>query len=570
LFLVIFLHRLDITRKSMTKDSSEIAKLTERISKDPKSKLFVPLAEEYKKIGDIEMAIHVLSEGLKINPGYLTARSFLGRLLLEQRNFAASQTEFEEVVKAIPDNLLAHRKLGDLHLLQNRQEEALKHYKIVLTLNPGDSEMASVISDIEAGMAASSKVVQQKPQTSLNHESPSPSNPLQSSAGTSSLTLPSSSERTALKETATDTSAARTSGGSPLLEGNDPTVEKPVTAQIDEPPQLREQLAAMGQQPTAPFIDQEEAEEVFVVEPLSDDNAPFSAPTSSDVDIFSEKAFETNPAEELNEVLAATSRPVFEEEILSETKTEQSGIPDSSAIVSDESEPANPRQEQAFVQPGTDDFTTDTLAELYIAQGFFEKAIDIYQRMLTENPNSLGLKDKLDRVRAKAADESETEFTQAIEEKTVPSPTEEELLFAEPKEFVSPGKGQEKEATSKSELFVEPQGDFTQSPILANKTEIEIFGEPQEYRPAKEPEEWTGPPPGGPSVDEIFMPPQEETSKLQSQYIDFEPSEYIPPTAEQLPIEKETAHTPPKSGTAAHKATIDRLEHWLSNIKKEK
>ncbi len=68
----------------MEKGSSEIAKLTERISKDPKSKLFVPLAEEYKKAGDIEMAIAVLTEGLKNNPGYVTAKSFLGRLLLEQ------------------------------------------------------------------------------------------------------------------------------------------------------------------------------------------------------------------------------------------------------------------------------------------------------------------------------------------------------------------------------------------------------------------------------------------------------------------------------------------------------
>src|SRR5574337_1417767 len=97
----------------MDKETSEIAKLTERISKDPKSKLFVPLAEEYKKSGDIEMAIYVLSEGLKNNPGYVTARSILGKLLFEQGDLEGSQKEFEEVIKAIPDNLLAQRKLGD-------------------------------------------------------------------------------------------------------------------------------------------------------------------------------------------------------------------------------------------------------------------------------------------------------------------------------------------------------------------------------------------------------------------------------------------------------------------------
>ncbi|HET6363683.1 MAG TPA: hypothetical protein VFG02_01405, partial [Nitrospirota bacterium] len=78
----------------MDKDNPEIAKLVERISKDPKSKLFVPLAEEYKKVGDIEKSIHVLMEGLKNNPGYVTARSFLGRLLFDKGDMAGAQREF--------------------------------------------------------------------------------------------------------------------------------------------------------------------------------------------------------------------------------------------------------------------------------------------------------------------------------------------------------------------------------------------------------------------------------------------------------------------------------------------
>src|SRR4030065_1848630 len=120
----------------MNKETSEIVKLTERISKDPKSKLFVPLAEEYKKVGDIEMAVHVLLEGLKHNPGYVTAKSFLGRLLLEKGDLAGAQKEFEEVVKAIPDNLLAQRKLGDIHALQGDSARALLPFKGAPSLHP--------------------------------------------------------------------------------------------------------------------------------------------------------------------------------------------------------------------------------------------------------------------------------------------------------------------------------------------------------------------------------------------------------------------------------------------------
>ncbi len=96
----------------MDKETSEIAKLTGRISQDPKSKLFVPLAEEYKKAGDLEMAIHVLLEGLKNNPDYVTARSSLGKLLLAKGDLAGAQKEFEEVVKHIPDNLYGPEKAG--------------------------------------------------------------------------------------------------------------------------------------------------------------------------------------------------------------------------------------------------------------------------------------------------------------------------------------------------------------------------------------------------------------------------------------------------------------------------
>jgi len=161
----------------MDKDTSEIAKLEERISKDPKSKLFVPLAEEYKKAGDIERSIQVLMEGLKNNPTYVTARSFLGRLLFEKGDMAGAQREFEEVAKSIPDNLMAQHKLGDLYVLQNRPADALKHYKTALSLNPGDEEMAALVSDIEAGRDVKERLL--KPKQPAGEKHPAKEEPVQ-------------------------------------------------------------------------------------------------------------------------------------------------------------------------------------------------------------------------------------------------------------------------------------------------------------------------------------------------------------------------------------------------------
>ena len=50
----------------------------------------------------------------------------------------------------------------------------------------------------------------------------------------------------------------------------------------------------------------------------------------------------------------------------------------------------------------SDDINTSTLAELYITQGFFEKAIEIYEGMLAESPTNAALQQKLEKIRAMA------------------------------------------------------------------------------------------------------------------------------------------------------------------------
>ncbi len=542
----------------MAKDTSEIAKLTERISKDPRSKLFVPLAEEYKKMGDLEMAIHVLSEGLKSNPGYVTARSFLGRLLLEQGDFAASQHEFEEVVKAIPDNLLAQRKLGDLHLLQGRQEEALKHYKAALALNPGDAEIASLLSDIEAGVDVRARIMQPKSPFPSGQAVPPSSQPSKPIEGTPQPLTPSLPTGAAADEPVSAVSPEPAPEVVPSQAKNELVLENPVAPRMDKPV-LPGELPPDGAQPPGMPVMQEEAEEVLVVEPLENEETPGSAPK---IDFFSEKVFEVKTVEEPTEAAPAIYDTVPEEPTFPEAEADELIIPDSNEISEEGTEPVPAVEEQPpIVQTGADDFTTDTLAELYIAQGFFEKAIDIYQRMLADNPSSRGLREKLQRVREMATPLSGEGTAPAAEAKAAPEAIGETALFAEPQEYVPSVEGKEEEITIDAELYVEPQEDLTRHSEPAEKMVPDIFAEPRE---------WTVPSAPGTASDEIFLPPLEETTRAIPPYTDFEPREYIPPTEEHPSAKEEAAGTAQKSKATPHKATVDRLEHWLSNIKKEK
>jgi tetratricopeptide (TPR) repeat protein len=558
----------------MDKGPSEIVKLTERISKDPKSKLFVPLAEEYKKIGDVEMAIYVLTEGLKNNPGYITARSFLGRLLLEKGDLAGAQKELEDVVKAIPDNLLAQRKLGDLYILQTKPSEALKHYQLALSLNSRDEEIASLVADLEAGNDVSARIQQPHPQPSPEPEKPAP------------------------QEIKQQPPTTPTSASVPTPIAGAPHEKR------GEPIQIPEAAVAPAPHPVA---DAEEPEEVLFVEPLENE-PPAQEPHEEGLDFlteqpqthtpelhmpelhtpeplleeFSEPLFESTdqvtvdlspqdqaPAEPVvfPEAESKTPQPVVAEELFGTELMEPDLVeaelveeepvampapdvtetpmpvaaeepfgnefiePDLVKAELVEEEPvAMPASDVAEETPEkTDDFKTDTLAELYIAQGFFEKAIDIYEQMLADNPNSKGLQDKLERVKTMAA-------------ASAAPPVQEQK--------------------AETDIFAEPKAYSAQEEELEQKKPDDFFGQPEEFVTAADAEAQQ-------STAKDMPQPVQDAIRAKPAFTDFEPREYVPPKPEPVGAPAQKAHAAPKSPKASRKETIDRLESWLRNIKKE-
>ena len=127
----------------------DIERLKEKISRDPNSKLFVPLAEEYKKAGMLDEAIEVLTSGLENQPGYLSARVSLGKIFIDRGLLPEAQTEFEKVIGAIPDNLYAHKKLAEIYRDLGEKAKAVREFNMVLKLNPLDEWASSSLSEIE-------------------------------------------------------------------------------------------------------------------------------------------------------------------------------------------------------------------------------------------------------------------------------------------------------------------------------------------------------------------------------------------------------------------------------------
>ena len=90
-------------------ESAKLARLEHRVSQDSSSVLFVPLAEAYRVDGHLADAERVLRAGLRHHQEHFSARTALGRVLLELGRPAEALAELEPVHRAVPDNLLAAR-----------------------------------------------------------------------------------------------------------------------------------------------------------------------------------------------------------------------------------------------------------------------------------------------------------------------------------------------------------------------------------------------------------------------------------------------------------------------------
>lgn len=124
--------------------AAEIDRLATAVAKDPRSKEFLPLADEYIKAGMWQEAAAVLEDGLKVYPGFVTAMAALGRVYDQLGQPAKAKAILEEVVKQRPDNLRAHRILAKLYQGEGQAELALRSCAAILNANPFDEEALAV------------------------------------------------------------------------------------------------------------------------------------------------------------------------------------------------------------------------------------------------------------------------------------------------------------------------------------------------------------------------------------------------------------------------------------------
>ncbi len=103
--------------------TQQIAHFEDRLRHDPQSRAFLPLADLYRRRGQLAHARDLLQEGLQRHPGFVTARVALALVLTEMEAHDPARDAMNDVLEADPDNLLALRLL--LADARRRQDSAV-------------------------------------------------------------------------------------------------------------------------------------------------------------------------------------------------------------------------------------------------------------------------------------------------------------------------------------------------------------------------------------------------------------------------------------------------------------
>jgi thioredoxin-like negative regulator of GroEL len=151
--------------------SPRIEELRKKFEENPR-RYFAPLANEYRKAGDIEQAIAICREYLPQQPGHMSGHIVYGQALYEARQVDEAKSVFETALSLDPENLIALRHLGDIALMIGDAPGARMWYGRVLEADPRNEEIQAQLARLDQTESTPTPVV--SPQVESTEPPPEP------------------------------------------------------------------------------------------------------------------------------------------------------------------------------------------------------------------------------------------------------------------------------------------------------------------------------------------------------------------------------------------------------------
>ncbi|MEO6527800.1 MAG: tetratricopeptide repeat protein [Gemmatimonadaceae bacterium] len=128
--------------------SARIDELKKKFDENPR-RYFAPLANEFRKGGDLDQAILICEEFLPQQPGHMSGHIVYGQTLFESDRLEDARTVFETALSLDPENLIALRHLGDIAARLGDSAAARRWYERVLEADPRNDEIQALISGLD-------------------------------------------------------------------------------------------------------------------------------------------------------------------------------------------------------------------------------------------------------------------------------------------------------------------------------------------------------------------------------------------------------------------------------------
>jgi tetratricopeptide (TPR) repeat protein len=359
--------------------SARIDELRKKFEENPR-RYFAPLANEYRKAGQIDQAIAICREYLPQQPGHMSGHIVYGQALYEARQFEEAKGVFETALSLDPENLIALRHLGDIALLIGDSDAARTWYRRVLEADPRNEEIQAQLLTLEQSTTPTSAPAAEPKGSSA------PTVVVDTVPGTGSAShgepLRPSGEVRRLQPWARKTPAP---GSQTAQSAKTVEIVRPVIPTGDTP--------AASSIPTPTSIPTIELEMPVAGTPSGDDRLPIESAAISGL-----------------ETTSLTGHASIDEPSLTSAKKESGPIEVISRVsLTNVPAPAEPAPVAAESGP----FVTETMAELYLQQGHREEALRVYRALLDQRPEDEGLKDRVGKLESELATAEEAEAENA-------------------------------------------------------------------------------------------------------------------------------------------------------------
>ncbi len=345
-----------------------LADLEKEVSRDPRIRLFFELAREYQKVGRIDEAQALCEKGLAIHPTRWPARILLAQAYLAKGEVAQAREMVERVLLALPDNVPANHLAADIYLLEGDKDRARRHFQIVDLFEPGRPDVAEKLAQLasepepepaaNAGEHAQPAAGEPIPSREVGEEAESGSQAADATKGAEPPRRVGGAEKPAV-EPEVDATAG----------GNAPAPEKAPGSEGTDAPE-RAATRSLEEKRGSPPEKGEQKEQLWDGDSGTQDD--WDVATAS----FEREVLQSAPAEAVEDDAGLEAGPEPPATTGLETEAPQEVI----------EEPAG---------QGEGGFNTVTLAALYEAQGFPEKAIEVYQRILIKDPENQEVRERI-------------------------------------------------------------------------------------------------------------------------------------------------------------------------------